>query len=604
MADLAYEINLAAARLARAACDAVAERSPAGRAGSWAPSDPRPGRRPSPPTSTTPAPATSRSTSSSRPTRAGARSRRRWRRRAPRRDDLRHAQRQGGDLRPRDPLRGAGPALAGHRLRDDHRRLRPHPVGPGDRGLLELGAARPPARRRSQLCAGSRRAAALRRRAVADRRLLRVGLPQRGAAERLRRVRRDAGPDGVGRRRVRVERAWSTSSAAAAGRRRSTSGPSPRPRRRHGPRASRDAPALRLSGLEPLRRRRGLPLRQRRRAHQHHRVRALPSPHQGGGLPHRALRRPPAGGGRRAGHRRQHGRGDDRRRRRDGPLRQARRQRARHLPGPAHDRLEQVGGHRDRPQVLPGQADRQLDLDEGGRRALPRPRPAGRKYGAAVVVMAFDEEGQADSLERRKEICDGPTTCSRTRSGFPATTSSSTPTSSRSPRASRSTRHTARTSSRRRAGSRRTCPARSSPAASPTCLPFRGNNPVREAIHAVFLFHAIRAGMDMGIVNAGALSSSTTSTPSCASHRGRRAQPAARLHRAAPRDRRGVPRHRRGGRPGAAEWRALPVRERITHALVKGIDDFVVDDTEELRPRSTRPAGSRSRSSRARSWTA
>ena len=79
-------------------------------------------------------------------------------------------------------------------------------------------------------------------------------------------------------------------------------------------------------------RHRGHPLRQRRRAHQHHRLRPLPQPDQGRRLPGRARRRPPAGRGRRAGHRHQHGRGDDRRRRGDGPLHQAGRDRARHLP--------------------------------------------------------------------------------------------------------------------------------------------------------------------------------------------------------------------------------------------------------------------------------
>ena len=79
--------------------------------------------------------------------RAGPRPGRRRRRPAPHRDDLRHAQRQGRDLRARDALRGARAPLAGHHLRHHHRRLRPHPVGPGHRGVLELRAPRPPAAR-------------------------------------------------------------------------------------------------------------------------------------------------------------------------------------------------------------------------------------------------------------------------------------------------------------------------------------------------------------------------------------------------------------------------------------------------------------------------
>ena len=86
------------------------------------------------------------------------------------RDDLRHPQRQGRDLRRRDAVRGARPPLAGDRLGHDHRRLRPHAVRPGHRGVLELGAARPAARRRAQLRARRQGDAALHRgdRRIAD----------------------------------------------------------------------------------------------------------------------------------------------------------------------------------------------------------------------------------------------------------------------------------------------------------------------------------------------------------------------------------------------------------------------------------------------------
>ncbi len=136
------------------------------------------------------------------------------------------------------------------------------------------------------------------------------------------------------------------------------------------------APALRLSGSRAADRHRGVAVRQRRRADQHHRVGAVPQADPGRGLRHRTQRRASAGRVRRPGHRHQHGRGDDRRRRRDGPLRQAGRDRARHLTRAADDRLLQVGRHRGRPQVRPGQVDRQLDLDEGGRGAVRPPRPA------------------------------------------------------------------------------------------------------------------------------------------------------------------------------------------------------------------------------------
>ena len=148
--DLAYELNLESARLARAAADAVAHRRPPALRRRRARPDDAHGldlaRRQRP----------GRAQRHLRPARRGlprrrARPGRRRRRPADDRDDLRHPQRQGRDLRRRDALRGAGAPLAGHHLRHHHRRVRPHPVGPGHRGVLGLRAPRPAARRRPQL---------------------------------------------------------------------------------------------------------------------------------------------------------------------------------------------------------------------------------------------------------------------------------------------------------------------------------------------------------------------------------------------------------------------------------------------------------------------
>ncbi|CAM5734965.1 methionine synthase [Mycolicibacterium aubagnense] len=113
---------------------------------------------------------------------------------------------------------------------------------------------------------------------------------------------------------------------------------------------------------------------------------------------------------------------------------------------------------------------------------------------------------------------------------------------------------------------------------------FRGNNPVREAIHAVFLFHAIKAGLDMGIVNAGALVPYDSIDPELRDRiedvvLNRREDAAERLLEIAER----FNKSEKSEDTAAAEWRSLPVRERITHALVKGIDAHVDADTEELR---------------------
>ena len=130
-----------------------------------------------------------------------------------------------------------------------------------------------------------------------------------------------------------------------------------------------------------------------------------------------------------------------------------------------------------------------------------------QRYGAGVVVMAFDEVGPGrHHRSARSRSASAPTSCSSSRPGSIPPTSSSTPTSWRSPPASRSTTTTRSTSSRRPASSRRPVPGvKISGGVSNLSFSFRGNDIVREAMHSAFLFHAIKAGMDMGIVNAGQL---------------------------------------------------------------------------------------------------
>ena len=206
--DLGYELNLASARLARVECDAMTAQTPdrpryvagalgpTNRTGSISPNVNDPGER-----------NTSFDELVERLPRAGQRPGRRRRRPAGDRDHLRHAERQGRDLRRRDAVRGARPPVAGDPVRDHHRRVRTDPVGPGDRGVLELRTPRPAAGGRPQLRPRRRRAAALHRRAVPDRRLLRVLLSQRRPAQPVRGVRRDPGPDRQRARGVRGQRA-------------------------------------------------------------------------------------------------------------------------------------------------------------------------------------------------------------------------------------------------------------------------------------------------------------------------------------------------------------------------------------------------------------
>ena len=208
-----------------------------------------------------------------------------------------------------------------------------------------------------------------------------------------------------------------------------------------------------------------------------------------------------------------------------------------------------------------------------------------RKYGAAVVVMAFDEEGQADSLERRKEICGRAYRILTDEVGFPAEDIIFDPNIFAVATGIEEHANYGVDFIEATRWIKQNLPhALVSGGVSNVSFSFRGNNPVREAIHAVFLYHAISAGMDMGIVNAGALVVYDEIDPELRERiedviLNRRADSTERLLEIANKY------NVKGDEvePAAAEWRSLPVRERITHALVKGIDEFVVDDTEELR---------------------
>ncbi|HYX95325.1 MAG TPA: methionine synthase [Geodermatophilus sp.] len=208
-----------------------------------------------------------------------------------------------------------------------------------------------------------------------------------------------------------------------------------------------------------------------------------------------------------------------------------------------------------------------------------------RKHGAAVVVMAFDEQGQADSLQRRQEICRRAYDILVEQVGFPAEDVIFDPNVfavatgiEEHARYGLDFIEAARWIKQNLPG------ALVSGGVSNVSFSFRGNNRVREAIHAVFLFHAVAAGMDMGIVNAGALEV-YDEVPERLRERiedvvlARRPDATERLLEIAA----------EYAGDGAAkevaseEWRTLPVEERITHALVKGLDGFVEADTEELR---------------------
>ncbi len=146
-----------------------------------------------------------------------------------------------------------------------------------------------------------------------------------------------------------------------------------------------------------------------------------------------------------------------------------------------------------------------ISMKEGEAEFLRQARLV-RRYGAAAIVMAFDEKGQADTFERKIEICQRATTCSRGRSAFRRRTSSSTRTSSPSPPASRSTTTTRSTSSTRRAGSGSTCRTPRCRAACPTSASrFAATTRCARRSTRCSSITRSRPGMTMGIVNAGQL---------------------------------------------------------------------------------------------------
>ena len=225
-----------------------------------------------------------------------------------------------------------------------------------------------------------------------------------------------------------------------------------------------------------------------------------------------------------------------------------------------------------------------ISLKEGEEKFVREARLC-RKYGAAVVVMAFDEEGQADNLERRKEIFDRAYRILIEEVGFPAEDIILDPNCFALATGIEEHATYGIDFVQACAWIKENLPAvHISGGISNVSFSFRGNNPVREAIHAVFLFHSIKAGLDMGIVNAGALIPYDSIDPELRERiedvvLNRREDATERLLEIADR----FNSTEKAEDPLAAEWRSLPVRERITHALVKGIDAHVDDDTEELR---------------------
>lgn len=214
-----------------------------------------------------------------------------------------------------------------------------------------------------------------------------------------------------------------------------------------------------------------------------------------------------------------------------------------------------------------------------------------RKYGAAAIIMAFDEDGQADTYQRKTEICQRSYKVLTEQCGFPPEDIIFDPNIFAIATGIEEHDNYAVDFIEATGWIKQNLPhAMISGGVSNVSFSFRGNNPVREAIHSVFLYHAIKQGMGMGIVNAGQLAvydDLPTELRDAVEDvvQNRREDATDRLLEIADN-------YRGDGvkaKKADDEWRKLPVAKRLEHALVKGIDAFVTEDTEEARLAFDRP---------------
>ncbi|WP_278350632.1 methionine synthase [Marinobacter nauticus] len=230
-----------------------------------------------------------------------------------------------------------------------------------------------------------------------------------------------------------------------------------------------------------------------------------------------------------------------------------------------------------------------ISLKEGEEEFIKRARDCMR-YGAAVVVMAFDEDGQADTFERKTEICKRSYDV-LTDIGFNPADIIFDPNIFAIATGIEEHNNYAVDFINATRWIREHCPHASiSGGVSNVSFSFRGNDPVREAIHSVFLYHAVKAGMNMGIVNPGQLVIYDEIEPDLKELvedvvLNRRDDSTDRLLEAAEKFK---------GKGGQAKeedlaWREWPVEKRLEHALVKGITSYIIDDTEACRQNASHP---------------
>ena len=231
-----------------------------------------------------------------------------------------------------------------------------------------------------------------------------------------------------------------------------------------------------------------------------------------------------------------------------------------------------------------------ISLKEGEEKFIEQAKLV-RRYGAAVIVMAFDEVGQADTLARKVEICQRAYRILVEQIGFPAEDIIFDPNIFAVATGIEEHNNYGVDFIEATRQIKQTLPyALISGGVSNVSFSFRGNNPVREAIHAVFLYHAVKAGMSMGIVNAGQLAIYADIPQELRDAvedvvLNRHDQGTEKLLEIAEK-------YRGTGqsiKQETLEWREWPVQKRLEHALVKGIADFIEEDTEAARLEADKP---------------
>lgn len=230
-----------------------------------------------------------------------------------------------------------------------------------------------------------------------------------------------------------------------------------------------------------------------------------------------------------------------------------------------------------------------LSLKEGEEKFIEQARLV-QKYGAAVVIMAFDEKGQADNLERRIEICTRAYKVLTEKVGFNPEDIIFDPNILTVATGMDEHNNYAIDFLNATKWIKENLPyAKVSGGVSNLSFSFRGNNTVREAMHSAFLYHAIKMGLDMGIVNAGALPVYTDIPQDLLEHVedvifNKRADATERMIEFASQVKGKGKQEKKD-----EEWRSLPVEKRLEYALIKGIVDHIESDTEEVRKKVTRP---------------